>query len=97
MTTKTAASEGQVGRIHKLATDIYEMKLTAILKEMQDNPEDAQYIGDIKTIQAADKWAQYNEIKSTLPQDDAKSPLRQELDNIKKFKMKVDPTIAKEA
>ena len=94
---KTAATEAQVGRIHQLATTIYEKKLELILKQMEDDPENAEFIGDLRTIQAADKWAQYNEIKSVLPTEQENNPLKAKLAEIKAFKHQVSPTLAKEA
>ena len=98
MSVKTAATEEQVGRIHKMTTTIYEMKLEAILKAMKASPADAEYLGDIKTIQAAGKWAEYNEIKSLSAVHEKDNPLAIKLAEVKAFTIKpVDATLTKEA
>lgn len=97
MANKNAATEDQIGRIHNLTTDIYLMKLEALHKEMQADPEGAQYMGDLKTIQAAGKWVEYNEVKSQLPTEQKDNPLKKKLATVKNFKMPVAPTLEKEA
>jgi hypothetical protein len=95
--SKFGATEAQVGRIHKLASDIYELKLQGILDEMKSDPENAQHIGDLRTIQAGDKWAQYNEIKTQLPTEDVQNELSKTLAEVKSFKLQISPTLEKEA
>ncbi len=98
MAVKTAGTEDQVGRIHKMATTIYEMKLEAILKSMKASPEDAEYLGDLKAIQAASKWVEYNEVKSLQAVDEEDNPLAKTLAEVKSFTIKaVAPTLTKEA
>jgi hypothetical protein len=98
MSVKTAATEEQVGKIHKMTTEIYSLKLEAILGKMKASPEDAEYLGDIKTIQAAGKWAEYNEIKSLTANQEEDNPLAKQLAEVKAFNMKpVKPTLTKEA
>lgn len=98
MSVKTAATEEQVGRIHEMTTTIYELKLRAILQKMREDPESAEFIGDIKTIQAAGKWAEYNEIKSLGAVDEKTNPLAIQLAEVKAFTMKpVSATLTKEA
>ena len=97
MSVKTAATEETVGRIHKMTTEIYLLKLEAILKAMKKSPEDAEYLGDIKTIQAAGKWAEYNEIKSLSAVDEEDNPLAVKLAEVKAFTIKpVEATLTKE-
>lgn len=98
MSVKSAATEEQVGRIHKMTTDIYELKLRAILDKMIEDPESAEYIGDPKTIQAAGKWAEYNEIKSLTAVNEVDNPLAKTLAKVKEFTLKpVSATLTKEA
>lgn len=96
MATRKAASEDQIGKMHQLTTNIYTLKLESILKQMEDDPEAVDFTGDIRVIQAAGKWVEYNEVKSVLPTDTENNPLKKKLAEVKAFKMPVAPTISKE-
>jgi hypothetical protein len=90
---KNAATEGDVGRIHKMVTDIYTLQLGSMLAEMQKDPKQCQYMGDLNTIKAAAKWCESNDIKSVLPTEESGNELKAKLVEIKQFSKPVDPTI----
>lgn len=96
MATNKSATEDQIGKIHQLTTDIYTMKLESILQQMKKDKEVVDFVGDIRIIQAAGKWVEYNEVKSQLPEEQENNPLKIKLAEVKAFRMPVAPTLSKE-
>jgi hypothetical protein len=96
MANKMSATEDQIGKIHQLTTDIYTMKLESILQQMKNDKEAVDFTGDIRVIQAAGKWVEYNEVKSQLPEEQEDNPLKKKLAEVKNFKIPVAPTLSKE-
>lgn len=80
---KNSATEDAIGVIHKTVTRCFQTKLDLMLAEAEKSPEDALFILDDRSIAAAAKWCEMNEVSFAEPQGQEGNPLRQSLAAIK--------------
>lgn len=83
MSNKHAASEDQVGILHAAVTTIFNKKASAILSQIEDDPDAALVLGDSKDLAAMAKWVLDNGIKANPTENVESSALSKKLAKIK--------------
>lgn len=83
MSNKHAASEDDVGILHKAITSIFNKKAAAILNEIEDDQSAALVIGDSKTLAAMAKWVLDNGVKANPTENVETSALSKKLKKIR--------------
>lgn len=80
---KNSASEDMLGTLHKAVTTAFTRRVDDMLTKCEESPDEIQFIIDEKFLTAASNFLHKNDIGSSLPEQDAKSPLAQKLADIK--------------
>lgn len=82
---KNAATEDEVGEIHKMTTKLHGLRLKHMLQLIADGANVEDVLGDGKALAAAGKWAaDQNNITTAAPELTEENELAQHLDAIKK-------------
>lgn len=74
---KTAATEEEMGALHKGVTKAFTKAISFILKEADEAEEDGDLIalkvalGNVPLISAAAKWVNMNEVVCAIPEEQA--------------------------
>lgn len=77
---KSAASEDEVGLIHKLTTKLHLARLKEMMELISSGANAEDVIGDGKALQAAGKWAaDQNSITCAAPEASEETELAQQL------------------
>ena len=88
MSNRNAATEDEVGRIHKSITTIHNIKLDALLaiaqayKEMEAHEVLVDIIS-LKDLAVAQKWVEYNQVAAIAAANDGETELAKKLRKIK--------------
>lgn len=81
---KHAATEDEVGLVHKLTTVLHTKRLEKMLELINQGADVEMVIGDGKALAAAGKWAaDQNSITTRAPEMSEESELAQRLEQIK--------------
>ena len=85
ISNKNASTEDQVGKLHNLVTKAFTKKVEHQLDQFDNgNDEDKDFAIDDKTLAAASKWVQANEITCMTADKDGKSELAKKIAEGKK-------------
>jgi len=88
-TNKNAASEDEVGALHRGVTKAFTKGVEVMLKEAEDAEEAENAIGvkmalsNFQFLSAAAKWVQMNEVVCTTAEEETDNKLKSSLDKIK--------------
>lgn len=80
---KHAATEDEVGILHKAVTTLFNKKASAILKEIEDDPEAAIALVQGKDLAAMAKWVLDNGVTAIPAAQTEESDLAKKLAKIK--------------
>lgn len=81
---RNAATEDEVGLVHKLTTVLHTKRLEKMLELINQGADVEMVIGDGKALAAAGKWAaDQNNITTKAPEMSEESELAKRLDEIK--------------
>lgn len=80
---KNAATEDQVGYLHKAVTMLFTKKADALLEAIEEDPEQARFIVEGKDIAAMAKWVLDNGITATPAASQENSALSKRLADLK--------------
>lgn len=80
---KNSAKEDDVGRTHSLVTKLANLRLEDMLEKIESGDLDASIAINMRDVQIAAKWVEYNEIGSLTADKDENSELKKNLDKIR--------------
>lgn len=79
---KNSANEDQVGYTHGLVSKLTNMKLEHMVEMVESGELDPDVAINMRDVQVAAKWVEYNEIGALTADKDEESPLKKNLKKI---------------